>query len=202
MPRLLDQLRERLRYCRYSLQTGKTCVQWARGLIRFHGRRHPREMSAAQPEAFLSHLVNQRSLSDSTHKQARSAQLLACKRVPGIDLPSMQEIGRPRTPVRLPVVLSRDESQRLLAAISGVHGLLARLLYGTGMREMDCLRLRMKDMDFDQRPIIVRDGRTFERSGSCSGTAASIRRQFSAWSHHHRAGDAGSQSCVIRYCSP
>ena len=101
-------------------------------------------------------------------------------------------------PVRLPVVLSRDESQRLLAAISGVHGLLARLLYGTGMREMDCLRLRMKDMDFDRRPIIVRNGRTFERSGSCSGTAASIRRQFSAWSHHHRAGDAGSQSCVIQ----
>jgi len=152
-------LRERIRYCHYSLQTEKTYVYWVRSFIRFHRYRHPREMAAPEVEAFLSHLANERQLSASTHKQALSALLFLYKRVLGIELPWMQEIGRPRTPTRVPVVLSRDETQRLLTAMSGVHGLIARLLYGTGMRKMECLRLRIKDVDFDRQLIIVREGK-------------------------------------------
>lgn len=158
-PRLLDQLRERIRYCHYSLQTEKTYVHWARAFIRFHHLRHPREMGAKEVEAYLSYLANVRQVSASTHKQALAAILFLYKRVLSIELPWMQEIGRPRTPTRIPVVLSREEAQRLLAAIPGVHGLIARLLYGTGMRKMECLRLRIKDVDFDRKLIVVREGK-------------------------------------------
>lgn len=157
--RLLDQLRERIRYRHYSLSTERSYAYWVRWFIRFHGLRHPRELGGAEVEAFLSHLANQRAASASTHKQALAALLFLYKQVLGIELPWMQEIGRPQTPVRLPVVLSRDEVQRLLAAGSGVGGCIVRLLYGTGLRKMECLRLRVKDLDFDRGIIVVREGK-------------------------------------------
>lgn len=157
--RLLDQLRERIRYRHYSLSTEHAYVHWARVFIRFHRLRHPREMGAADVEAFLSHLANQRKASASTHKQALAALLFLYRQVLEVDLPWMDEIGRPRTPARLPVVLSVGEVQRLLQAMSGVEGLVARLLYGTGMRKMECLRLRVKDVDFDRALIVVREGK-------------------------------------------
>jgi integrase len=138
--RLLDQLRERLRYVHYCLSTERAYVHWVRAFIRFHRMRHPREMGGPEVEAFLAWLANQRSVSVSTHKQALSALLFLYKHVLGVDLPWMQEIGRPRAPQRLPVVMSRAEVQRLLAATSGVHLLVFRLLYGTGMRKMECLQ--------------------------------------------------------------
>lgn len=116
-------------------------------------------MGGPEVAAFLSHLANCRKASASTHKQALAALLFLYKQVLGIELPWMQEIGRPRTPKRLPVVLSPAEVDRLLAATTGVHNLAFRLLYGTGLRKMECLRLRVKDVDFDRQLIIVRQGK-------------------------------------------
>lgn len=157
--RLLDQVRERVRYMHYSLSTEHSYVQWVRRYVHFHGLRHPSELGGPQVEAFLSHLANQQQASASTHKQALSALLFLYRRVLDVDLPWMQQIGRLRTPVRLPNVLSRTEVERLLAMTSGTVGLVARLLYGTGMRKMECLRLRVKDLDFDCAVIVVREGK-------------------------------------------
>jgi len=157
--RLLDQVRERVRYLHYSLSTEHSYVQWVRRFVHFHQLRHPREMGGPQVEQFLAHLANQRQASASTHKQALSALLFLYRQVLGTELPWMQEIGRPRTPARLPTVLSRAEVERLLAATRGTTGLILRLLYGTGMRKMECLRLRVKDLDFDRRVITVREGK-------------------------------------------
>jgi integron integrase len=157
--RLLDQVRERLRYGHYSLSTERSYVYWIRWFVRFHGLRHPRDMGAAEVEAFLSWLANRRGASASTHKQALSALVFLYRQVLRADLPWLQEIGRPRTPQRLPVVLSRGEVQQLLAATTGEHHLVFRLLYGTGMRKMEALRLRVKDVDFERRLIVVREGK-------------------------------------------
>lgn len=157
--RLFDQVRERVRYMHYSLSTEHSYLQRVRRYVHFHELRHPRDLGGPQVEAFLSHLANQRQASASTHKQALSALLFLYRRVLGVDLPWMQQIGRPRTPVRLPNVLSRAEVERLLAMTSGATGLVARLLYGTGMRKTECLRLRVKDLDFDRGVIAVREGK-------------------------------------------
>jgi integron integrase len=157
--RLLDQIRERLRYMHYSLRTEQTYVYWVRWFIRFHALRHPREMGRAEVEAFLTMLANERKVAPSTHRQALSALLYLYKEVLGQELPWMQEIGRPVSTKRIPVVLSRDEVQDVLALMGGVTGLLARLLYGTGMRHMEGLSMRVKDLDFDRRAIVVRDGK-------------------------------------------
>ena len=157
--RLLDQLRERIRYRHYSLSTEKSYAYWVRSFIRFHGLRHPNTMGGPEVEAFLSYIANQRGASASTHKQALSALLFLYRQVLDVELPWMEQIGRPQTPARLPTVLSRDEVQRLLAAIPDVSGLVARLLYGTGMRKMECLLLRIKDLDFDRGIIVVREGK-------------------------------------------
>ncbi len=157
--RLLDQLRERLRCVHYSLSTERAYLHWVRAFVRFHGRRHPREIGGPEVEAFLAWLANQPGVSVSTHQQALSALLFLYKQALGIDLPWMQQIGRLRIPQRLPVVMSRAEVQRLLAATSGIHQLVFRPLYGTGMRKMECLRLRVKDLDFDRRLIVIREAK-------------------------------------------
>ena len=157
--RLLDQVRERLRYAHYSLSTERSYVYWVRWFVRFHGLRHPRQMGAAEVEGFLTWLANRHGASVSTHRQALSALVFLYKQVLGIDLPWLQEIGRPRVPKRLPVVMSRIEVQHLLQATTGQHQLVFRLLYGTGMRKMEALRLRVKDVDFDRNLIVVREGK-------------------------------------------
>lgn len=158
-PRLLDQLRARVRYCHYSLSTERSYLYWVRQFIRFHGLRHPREMGGAEVAAFLTHLAAANKASASTHRQALSALLFLYRQVLGTELPWMDEIGRPSVPARVPVVLSRAETERLLARMSGTEALIARLLYGTGMRKMECLRLRVKDLDFDRELIVVRQGK-------------------------------------------
>jgi len=157
--RLLDQLRERIRYCHYSLRTEQAYVYWVRWFIRFNGLRHPRQMGATEVEAFLSFLANTRRVSPATHRQALCAIVFLYKHVLGVDLPWLQEIGRPQARRRVPVVLSRDEVARVLAQIEGVYGLVARPLYGSGLRLLEGLQLRIKDVDFDRRVIIVRDGK-------------------------------------------
>lgn len=159
-PRLLDQLRTALRYRHLSLSTEKNYVHWVRAFVKFHGLRHPREMGAPEVEAFLAHLADARQVSPSTHKQALSALLFLYREVLKLDLPWMGEIGRPRAVRRLPVVLTAAEVQRTLAAMApGVHQLVAQLLYGTGMRVMEALRLRTKDVDFDHSAIVVREAK-------------------------------------------
>ena len=157
--RLLDQLRERIRYCHYSLRTEQAYVFWVRRFIRFHRLRHPREMEAPEVEAFLIHLATDRNVAPSTHKQALAALLFLYRQVLDVDLPWLQGIGRPKSPVRIPVVLSREEVARLLPNIDVSCSTIAGLLYGAGLRLMECLRLRVKDVDFDRRVIVVREGK-------------------------------------------
>jgi integron integrase len=157
--RLLGQLRERLRYLHYSLRTEETYVYWARFFIRFHNLKHPRDLGKAEVEAFLTMLATERKVSVSTHRQALSALLFLYKEVLGQQLPWLDEIGRPQPKRRIPAVLTLAEVQRLLAFMDGEVGLLARLLYGTGMRLMEALSLRVKDVDFDRQAIVVREGK-------------------------------------------
>ena len=146
----------------YSLQTEKSYVYWIKFFVRWHGRfgtmRHPREMGQLEVEAFLTMLVTERRVSTSTHRQALSALLYLYKEVAVQDLPWLQEIGRPVPTKRIPSVLTRDEMQAILTLMTGETGLLARLLYGTGMRRNETLTLRVKDIDFDRHAIVVRSG--------------------------------------------
>jgi integron integrase len=157
--RLLDQIRERIRYCHYSLRTEQAYVFWVRRFVRFHGMRHPREMGGAHVEAFLTDLATRKHVSPSTHKQALSAILFLYREVLNVELPWMMAIGRPQSRPRLPVVLSREEVVRLLDQLDGRDYLIASLLYGSGLRLLECLQLRAKDVDFDRRVIVVRDGK-------------------------------------------
>jgi integrase len=157
--RLLDQVRERLRYKHYSLRTEQSYVYWIRWFIRWHGLRHPKDMGGKEVEAFLSMLANVRQVSPSTHRQALSAILFLYKEVLDLELPWLQDIGRPVPTKRIPVVLTREEVRQVLSLMDGVTGLLARLLYGTGLRLREALSLRVKDLDFDRRVIIVREGK-------------------------------------------
>ena len=157
--RLLDQVRERIRYLHYSLSTEKVYLYWIRFFIRWHGLRHPRDMGARQVEAFLTMLATQRKVSASTHNQALSALLFLYREVLNIELPWLNDINRPSSTRRIPSVLTKDEVAGVLACMEGETALLARLLYGTGMRLMEGLRLRMKDVDFDRHVIIVREAK-------------------------------------------
>jgi integrase len=156
---LLAQVRERARYLHYSQRTEKAYVYWARFFIRWHGLRHPRDMGAPQVEAFLTMLATQRHVSASTHNQALSAILFLYRQVLGVELPWMQDLQRPGPTRRIPAVLTPGEVQALLSTLDGAPGLVARLLYGTGMRLMEALRLRVKDVDFDRNVIVVREAK-------------------------------------------
>jgi site-specific recombinase XerD len=127
--RLLDQIRERLRYMHYSLRTEQTYVHWVRRFVRFHALRHPREMGRAEVEAFLTMLANERKVAPSTHRQALSALLYLYKEVLSQELPWMQEIGRPVPTKRIPVVLTRDEVQNVLALMGGAVASNAGIIY-------------------------------------------------------------------------
>lgn len=162
-PRLLDALRQQIRYMHYSLRTERAYVQWVRAFIRYHGLRHPADLSREHVEGFLTWLATERQVAPATHSQALSALLFLYQKVLNVTLPWMDDIGRPKEQRRLPTVLSHDEVVRLLAAIGpGPHRLLAELLYGTGMRLNEGLRLRVKDVDFDRRAIVVREGKGFK----------------------------------------
>ena len=135
--RLLDQVRERIRYAHYSLRTEKTYVYWVRFFIRFHRLRHPKELGALEVQAFLSFLASERKVSPSTHRQALAAILYLYKQVLDIQLPWMDEIGRPKQCIHIPVVLSRPEVAALLNALDDGHRLSCQLLYGAGLRLME-----------------------------------------------------------------
>ena len=158
-PKLLDQVRERLRLKHYSIRTEHQYVQWARRFILFHQKRHPAEMGAAEVEAFLTYLAVKEQVAAATQNQALSALLFLYREVLGVNLPWLDSVVRAKRPARLPVVLTRREVAAVLDHMQGTHGLMARLLYGTGMRLMECMRLRVKDVDFERAEILIRDGK-------------------------------------------
>lgn len=158
-PRLLDQLRHRIRDKHYSLRTEKAYVFWVRRFVRFHGLKHPKSMGPPEVERFLAHLATVSKVSPSTHKQALAAILFLYREVMGVDLPWMGEIGRPKTKQHVPVVLSREEVAALLACVAPEFWLMCSLLYGAGLRLQECLSLRVKDVDFKRMIIYVRHGK-------------------------------------------
>ena len=155
----MAQLRERVRYLHYSLRTEEAYVYWVRFFIHFHGVKHPKDMGKPEIEAFLSMLAAERKVSVSTHRQALSALVFLYKEVLGHDLPWLDQIGRPQYKKRIPSVLTIPEVHRLFSQLEGEVALLAQLLYGTGMRLMEGLALRVKDVDFDRNAIVVREGK-------------------------------------------
>lgn len=159
-PRLLDQVRAACRARHYSLRTERAYVGWVRRYVLANGKRHPRGLGQAELEAFLTALAVDARVAAGTQNQALSALLFLYRQVLGMDrLPWLEGVVRAKHPARIPVVLSRGEVQRLLAHIDGACWLMAALLYGTGMRLMECVRLRVKDVDFDRGEIVVREGK-------------------------------------------
>jgi integron integrase len=195
--RLLDQVRERARYRHYSYRTEQAYVMWVRRFVLFHGKQHPSMLGAAEVEAFLADLVESLNVAASTHAQALSALLFLYKEVLRMELPWLADIGRPKKPQRLPTVLTQEEVVRLLARLDGAHALMARLLYGTGMRLMECMRLRIKDVDFARRTIIVREGKggkdriTMLPSSLAAPLQAQAARARALWDDDRSRGASG-----------
>jgi integron integrase len=158
-PRLLEQVVAKLRVKHYSMRTEKAYVDWIKRYILHHGKRHPKDMGVAEVEAFLTHLAVERNVSASTQNQAKSAILYLYKEVLGIDLPWLDNVTQAKAPKRLPVVLTQAEVQAVLSRLDGTMWLIASLLYGSGLRIMEALRLRVKDVDFARREILVREGK-------------------------------------------
>lgn len=157
--RLLDMVRRQIRVRHYSIRTEGAYVDWIRRFILFNGKRHPRELGPAEVSAFLSHLAVERSVSPSTQGQAKSALLFLYRVVLDLQLPWLDDIVAAKNSRRLPVVLTPSEVRALLGELSGSPGLLVSLLYGTGMRLLEGLRLRVKDVEFTRREIVVRAGK-------------------------------------------
>jgi integron integrase len=158
-PRLLEQLRDAIGRLHYSPRTEETYAHWVKRFIYFSDRRHPAELGAAEVTAFLNYLARDREVAAATQNQALSALLFLYKEVLGQPLPWLDGLDRAKQPTRLPTVLTRDEAHRLLSSMDGVKWLMASLLYGAGLRLRECLKLRVKDIDFGYRQILVRDGK-------------------------------------------
>lgn len=158
-PKLLTQVRQQIRLRNYSIRTEAVYAEWVKRYIRFHQYRHPQEMGAAEIEAFLTHLAVKRNVSGSTQNQALAALLFLYKEVLRVELPWLDGVVRAKKPVHLPVVLTRDEVAQVLEQLVGVRWIVATLLYGAGLRLLEALRLRVKDVDFARGEILVRDGK-------------------------------------------
>ena len=161
-PKLLNQVRDKLRVKHYSIRTEQTYVDWIKRFILFHDKRHPKDLGAQDVEAFLTHLAVAGKVSASTQNQAKSAVLFLYREVLEIQLPWLENITQAKAPKRLPVVLTVSEVQSLLSHLSGTHLLIASLLYGGGMRLMEAVRLRVKDVEFSRHEIVVREGKGFK----------------------------------------
>lgn len=158
-PRLLEQLRDAINRLHYSPRTLETYVHWVKRFIYFSGKRHPAELGAAEVTAFLNFLARERDVAAATQNQALAALVFLYREVLGQPLPWLDQLDRAKRPVRVPSVLTREEARRLLAAMSGPKWLMASLLYGAGLRLRECLKLRVKDIDFGYSQILVRDGK-------------------------------------------
>lgn len=158
-PRLLDQVRATIRVHGYSRRTEKAYVAWIRRFVRFHGVRHPRELGEMEVSAFLTYLAVGRRVSASTQNQALSAILFLYRKALKIELGCLDDLVRARRPSRLPVALTRSEVAGVLDQMDGIPWLMASLLYGSGLRVLECARLRVKDIDLDRREVVVREGK-------------------------------------------
>ena len=158
-PKLLDRVRDICRYRHYSIRTEEAYANWVRRYVLFHGKRHPEELGEDAVRAFLTHLAVAGKVSASTQNQALSALLFLYDAVLHQPLGWIKNVERAKRPERLPVVLTREEVQAILSQLSGTYRLMADLLYGAGLRLMDCVRLRVKDVDFGYHQIVVRDGK-------------------------------------------
>jgi integron integrase len=158
-PRLLDLVRNAIRRRHYSRRTEEVYVHWIKRFIFFSGKRHPAELGAAEVTAFLNHLARERNVAANTQNQALSALLFLYKEALQTPLPWLDALERSTRPARMPTVLTAREVERLLAAMRGTTWLMASLLYGAGLRLRECLALRVKDVDFEYRQILVRDGK-------------------------------------------
>ncbi len=158
-PRLLEQVRNKIRAKHFSYRTEKTYLQWIRRYIRFHGLKHPREMGGPEVEAFLTALAVDNKVAASTQNQALSAVLFLYRDVLEQELPWLGNVVRAKNPHRLPVVLTRAEVQQVLARMNGTAWLIASMLYGAGLRISECLQLRIKDMELSRRELLIRDAK-------------------------------------------
>jgi len=158
-PKLIEQLRNELRLRHYSLKTEESYVNWYKRYVHFHGVRHPAQMGADEVGRYLTHLAVERHVAASTQNQALNAIIFLYKHVLKTDVGLIQNIVRAKRPKRVPETLSREEVQQVLEGLTGTWRLMGRLLYGTGMRLMECLRLRVKDVDFNRNIITVRMGK-------------------------------------------
>jgi len=197
--RLLDQLRQQIRALHYSIRTEQAYVHWVRAFVRFHGLQHPSDLGGDAVQAFLTWLAAEQQVSVSTHKQALSALLFLYQKVLRQRVPWLDEVSRPQRAPRLPVVLSQDEVAQVLGALPEAHRLFGQLLYGTGMRLLEGLRLRTKDIDFARRAIIVREGKGAKDRVVMlpASLEAPLRAQLAAahalWSADRAAGVPGVQ---------
>ncbi len=159
-PPLLEQVRAVIRFKHYSLRTEQSYLDWIKRFILFHGKQHPRTLGAPEVRAFLTHLAVEGKVAASTQNQAQSALLFLYRQVLRLDLPFLHDVERAKRPRKLPVVLTRQEATALLDALTNpTFSLMGWLLYGSGLRLMECVRLRVKDVDFAYRQLTVRDGK-------------------------------------------
>jgi site-specific recombinase XerD len=156
---LLEKVRDRIRLKHYSIRTEQAYVDWIRRFIVFHGKRHPAEMGAPEIVQFLTDLAVERHVAAATQNLARTALLFLYREILDIELPWLEGVQHAKRPSQLPVVLSRTEVRQVLERLKGTHRLIGSLLYGAGLRIMEGVRLRVKDVDFERREILVRDGK-------------------------------------------
>ncbi|RJS91984.1 integron integrase [Salinisphaera sp. Q1T1-3] len=198
-PKLLERVRDRIRLKHYSLRTEKTYIAWIRRFILFHDKRHPRDMGKAEVERFLTHLAVDKHVAASTQNQALNAILFLYKDVLEIELPWMDDVVRVKRPARIPEVLSVSEVMRLLTQLDGTYRLMASLLYGSGLRLMEAVRLRVKDVDFEYRQIVVRDakGARDRVTPLPASIADDLRAQIDAVVSRHQADRVAGYGSVF-----
>ena len=177
-PRLLDRVREAIRARHYSRRTEKAYVHWIRRFIFFHDKRHPADMGAVEVSAFLTSLAVRDKVAASTQNQARSALLFLYREVLGVELPWLDDVVRAKRPQYLPVVLTRDETRAVLQRLNGVPRVMALLLYGAGLRLLECCRPRVKDVDFATNQIVIRDGKGRTHGPERQDPPGDARRQL------------------------
>ncbi len=199
-PRLLERLRDAIRVRHYSRRTEKAYVGWVRRFVLYHGTRHPRELGKAEVGAFLTHLAAEQRVSASTQNQALSALLFLYAQVLGADIGWLDDVVRAKRAVRVPVVLTREEVRALLAELRGTEQLMASLLYGAGLRLLECCRLRVKDVELERGELVVRDGKgardrvTMLPARLVSALAAQVER---ARAQHERDLASGTGSVEL-----
>lgn len=158
-PRLRQRLREVIRTRHYSRRTEKTYWYWIRFFIRFHGLKHPAELGEREVQAFLTWLATERNVAVATQNQALNALVFLYRHVLGTPLGEIGDVVRPKRPRRIPVVFTHDEAMQVIRALPSPFSLMASLMYGAGLRVTECARLRLKDLDFDRRLLVIRDGK-------------------------------------------